>query len=42
LQANIKHSQTRMEDFSRRAEKLEEYANTTKYDTLKHLCTNKN
>ncbi|ROL51620.1 Structural maintenance of chromosomes protein 1B [Anabarilius grahami] len=30
IQANIKHTQTRLEDFSIRAEKLEEYANTTK------------
>ncbi|KAK9952238.1 hypothetical protein ABG768_018091 [Culter alburnus] len=30
IQANIKHSQTQLEDFSIRAEKLEEYANTTK------------
>ncbi|XP_048014864.1 structural maintenance of chromosomes protein 1B [Megalobrama amblycephala] len=30
IQANIKHTQTRLEDFSVRAEKLEEYANTTK------------
>ncbi|KAG1939050.1 structural maintenance of chromosomes protein 1B isoform X2 [Pimephales promelas] len=37
IQANIKHSQTRMEDFSRRAEKLEEYANTTK-KALEEQC----
>ncbi|XP_067235483.1 structural maintenance of chromosomes protein 1B isoform X2 [Chanodichthys erythropterus] len=30
IQANIKHSQTQLEDFCIRAEKLEEYANTTK------------
>ncbi|KAF4095027.1 hypothetical protein G5714_024105 [Onychostoma macrolepis] len=30
IQANIKHSQTRLEDFSRRAEKLEEFVNTTR------------
>ncbi|XP_043084772.1 structural maintenance of chromosomes protein 1B [Puntigrus tetrazona] len=30
IRANIKHSQTRMEDFSRRAEKLEEFVNATR------------
>uniref|UniRef100_A0A671LU54 Structural maintenance of chromosomes protein 1B-like n=1 Tax=Sinocyclocheilus anshuiensis TaxID=1608454 RepID=A0A671LU54_9TELE len=30
IQVNIKHSQTRLEDFSRRAEKLEEFVNTTR------------
>uniref|UniRef100_A0A672QA00 Structural maintenance of chromosomes protein 1B-like n=1 Tax=Sinocyclocheilus grahami TaxID=75366 RepID=A0A672QA00_SINGR len=34
IQANIKHSQTRLEDFSRRAEKLEEFVNTTRFDYL--------
>lgn len=29
IQGNIKHSQTHLEDISRRAEKLEEYVNTT-------------
>ncbi|XP_056106975.1 structural maintenance of chromosomes protein 1B [Rhinichthys klamathensis goyatoka] len=37
IQANIKHSQTRMEDFIRRAEKLEEYASTTK-KALEEQC----
>uniref|UniRef100_A0A8C1JUS8 Structural maintenance of chromosomes 1B n=1 Tax=Cyprinus carpio TaxID=7962 RepID=A0A8C1JUS8_CYPCA len=30
IQANIKHTQTRLEDFSRRAEKLEEFVNTSR------------
>lgn len=37
IEINIKHSQTRLEDFSRRAEKLEEYANTTK-QALEEQC----
>ncbi|XP_067292986.1 structural maintenance of chromosomes protein 1B [Pseudorasbora parva] len=37
IQINMKHSQTRLEDFSRRAEKLEEYASTTK-KALEEQC----